>query len=85
MFPRHHIELTEEVVEAEVEAVMAAGNMDVEAVHEILMNWTPTTVADMMKVIRDDRDKGKVTERDTAGIRVSVPAPYLVVVLITEG
>ena len=39
----------------------------------------------MMKVIRDDRDKGKVTERDTAGIRVSVPAPYLVVVLITEG
>ena len=38
MFPRHHIELTEEVVEAEVEAVMAAVNMDVEAVHEILMN-----------------------------------------------
>ena len=38
MFPRHNIELTEEVVEAEVEAVMAAGNMDVEALHTMLKN-----------------------------------------------
>ena len=34
---------------------MAAGSMDVEVVHEMLMNWMPTTVTNMMKVSREDR------------------------------
>ena len=39
----------------------------------------------IMNVIREDRDKGEGTERDTAGIRVVIKVPYLAVVLITEG
>ena len=39
----------------------------------------------MMQVRRKDRDNGKGSELDTVGIRVAVTAPYLAVVLITEG
>ena len=38
----------------------------------------------MMKVRREDRDKGKGVERDMVYIRVDVMAPDLAVVLITE-
>ena len=68
-----------------MEAVMAAGGMDVEEVHVILLNLIPTTVADMMNVIREDRDKGKGVEMDIAGIRVAITVPDLAAVLITEG
>ena len=85
MMPRRGSELNEEGMEDEVESMMAAGNMDVEVVHTMLTNLTPTTVADTMKVIREDRYKGKGAERDIAVIRVAVMVPDSAVVLITEG
>ena len=85
MFSRRRSAQMEEVMEAKVEAIMAEGDMGVEAVHEILMNWTPTIVADMMRVSREDRDKSKDTEQDTSEIRVAVTEMYLVLVFITEG
>ena len=39
----------------------------------------------MIKVIREDREKGKGAERDAEGIRLAVTALDLAVVLITEG
>ena len=38
-----------------------------------------------MKVIREDREKGKGAERNTATIRVAITAPDLAMVIITEG
>ena len=75
----------EEGAGAKVEDMMAAGNMDVEAVHTMLMNLTPTTVTYTMKVSREYRDKGKGVDRDMAWIRVDVTAPDSDVVLITDG
>ena len=72
-------------MEADVEAVIAEGNMDVEAVHTMLMNLTPSTVTYTMKVSREYRDKGKGVDRDMAWIRVDVTAPDSDVVLITYG
>ena len=72
-------------MEDKVEAMMVTRDMDVEVVHTMLTNLTPTTVADTMKVIREDRYKGKGAERDTAVIRVAVMVPDLAVVLINEG
>ena len=39
----------------------------------------------MMKIIREDRDKGKGAERGTENIRVAVTAPDSAAVIITEG
>ena len=64
---------------------MVEGNIDVEAVHTMLMNLTPKTVVDTMKVSREDREKGKGVKQDTTGIRVAVTAPDLVVEHITKG
>ena len=72
-------------MESEVEAVMATGNMDVEAVHAMLMNLTPTKVSEKMKFIREDRDKIKGMDQDTAGIRVAIMAPDSAMLIITEG
>ena len=74
----------EEGVKSEVKAVIAAGDMDVEVIHKMIMNWTSKTVVDMMKFIREYRKNGKGAERDTAGIRVNVIAMDLAVVIITE-
>ena len=68
-----------------MEAVMGAEDMDMEAVQKMLMNLMTTTVADIMKVSIEIRDKGKGAEWDTSGIRVVLTAPYLAMVLITEG
>ena len=84
MLPRRGRAWTEEGVDAMVEAMMAAGNITVGLFHAMLMNWTPTTVAYMMKFSREDRYKDKGLERDVAGIKAAVTAPYLAVVLITE-
>ena len=83
MFSRRRSAQMEEVMEAKVEAIMAEGDMGVEAVHEILMNWTPTIVAYMMKASREYIDKVKGVERDMEGIRVAITAQDSDVVLIT--
>ena len=87
MFPRRGSAWTEEGVEAKVEAVMLSGGMDVEAVCAMLMNWTPTTVVELIKTTckdKDkDKDKDKGAERDTSAIRVTAMAPESAVVLIT--
>ena len=85
MLPRHGIAWTEEGVKANVEAMVEAGDMGVDTVHTMLMNWTPTTVEDMIKVSRDNRDNGKGAERYTTAIRVAETAPDLAMVLTTEG
>ena len=64
---------------------MVEGNMDVEAVHAMLMNLTPKTVVEMMKVSREEREKVKGVNQDTTGIRVAVTAPDLVLGHITKG
>ena len=50
----------------------------------MLINQNPTTVANMMKVSTEDREKGKGAERDTGGIRVAVTALDSAVSLITK-
>ena len=84
MLTSHGSALTEEGVEVKVDAVMTAGNVDVESFHAMLIHLTPKTVAYMMNVSREDKDKGKGTERDATGIKVEVTAPYFAAVLISE-
>ena len=67
MLPRSGRAQMEEGVEAKVETMTEAGNMDVEVEPKMLMNWTPTTVARIMKVIREDNDKGKGVDGGHSG------------------